>query len=59
MGDALTLADMQMAYCMAVLEVGGSLDGRPALQAYWKHLQADPGYRRAIDVGGPLIPQRN
>lgn len=59
MGDAPTLADMQMAYCMAVLEVGGSLDGRPALQAYWKNLQADPGFRRAIEVGGPLIPQRN
>jgi glutathione S-transferase len=59
MGDRLTLADMQMAYCMAVLEVGGSLDGRPALRAYWKQLQADPGFQRAIEVGGPLIPRRS
>ena len=58
MGDVLTLADMQMSYCLAALSADGSLDGRPTLQAYWQRLQADPGYQRTIAVGGPLIPQR-
>lgn len=57
-GEVLTLADIQMSYCMAVLDVGGVLEGHPALQAYWQRLQADPGFARMIAVGGPLVPQR-
>jgi glutathione S-transferase len=58
MGDELTLADIQMSYCVAVLEVGGVLEGHPALQAYWQRLRADPGFARMIAVGGPLVPER-
>ncbi|TVV76747.1 glutathione S-transferase family protein [Sphingomonas solaris] len=55
MGDDLTLADMQMSYCMAMAEAGGFLAPRPALAAYWERLQDHPGFRRAVEVGGPLM----
>ncbi len=58
MGEELTLADIQMSYCLATLEAGGVLEGHSALQAYWRRLQDDPGFARMITVGGPLIPQR-
>jgi glutathione S-transferase len=58
MGAKLTLADIQMSYCMAVLESGGLLAGRPALTAYWENLQADPGFKRSIEIGGPLVLSR-
>jgi glutathione S-transferase len=56
MGSELTLADMQMSYCLALMEAGGFLAGHPAVVTYWQHLQAEPGYKRAIEVGGPLVP---
>jgi glutathione S-transferase len=56
MGDALTLADIQLSYCLAMAEISGMLQANPGLIAYWQRLQADPGYQRSIEVGGPLIP---
>jgi glutathione S-transferase len=58
MGEELSLADIQMSYCLAVLDLGGFLQYRPALRTYWQRLQADPHFQRAIALGGPLIPQR-
>ena len=58
MGDQLTLADLQLSYSMALLEVVGMLAGRPALAGYWARLQADPGYKRMLGVGGPLMMGR-
>jgi glutathione S-transferase len=56
MGDGVTLADMQMSYCLAVLERGGLLQNRPTLKAYWQRIQEQPGFRRSIEIGGPLLP---
>jgi glutathione S-transferase len=56
MGDELTLADLQLSYCLAMAEIGGMLQDRPAIQAYWKRLQQEPGYQRTIEIGGPLMP---
>jgi glutathione S-transferase len=56
MGAELTLADMQLSYCLAMAEVAGLLQGYPGLVAYWQHLQAEPGFKRAIEIGGPLMP---
>lgn len=55
MGQDLTLADMQFSYCLAVLSAAGFLQDRPALAGYWRRLQDTPGYRRAVEVGGPLV----
>ena len=54
MGDALTLADIQMSSCLGMLDAGGFLADRPKLAAYWRHLQAEPAFKRAIEIGGPL-----
>jgi len=56
LGEEVTLADIQLSYCLAMAEVAGMLQGHPGLSAYWQRLQADPGYKRAIEVGGPLLP---
>jgi glutathione S-transferase len=56
MGGMLTIADMQLAYCLALAEKSGMLQAHPGLAAYWQRLQAEPGYQRMIEVGGPLIP---
>lgn len=57
-GDRLTLADMQMSYTIEIARVSGLLDGFPGLQAYLDHLHDQPGLRRAIEVGGPLSPDK-
>jgi glutathione S-transferase len=56
MGKELTLADMQLSYCLAMAEISGMLQAHPGVAAYWQRLQTEPGYRRAIEVGGPLVP---
>lgn len=56
MGQDLTLADMQMSYCLAVLETGRQLVERRTLQAYCQRIQAHPGFQRALEIGGPLLP---
>lgn len=55
MGKELTLADMQMSYCVALIDAGGFLADRPALGANWRNLQTDSGFKRMIKVGGPLM----
>ncbi len=56
MGQQLTLADIQLSYCLAMAEISGMLQSHPGVVAYWQRLQAEPGYKRAIEVGGPMIP---
>lgn len=55
MGAEPMLADIQMSYCLALGEAGGFLRDHVALQNYWQRIQADPGYKRMIEVGGPLV----
>jgi glutathione S-transferase len=55
MGEGLTLADMQMSYCLSLMESAGLLQNRPAVAAYWQRLQAEPGFKHAIEIGGPMV----
>lgn len=55
MGAELTLADMQLSYCLSLMESAGLLQNRPAVQAYWQRLQAEPSFKRAIEIGGPMV----
>ena len=55
LGTELTLADLQMSYCFALLGAGGFLADRPELNTYWQLLQTEPGFKRMIGIGGPLI----
>lgn len=57
MGDALTLADIQMSYLVALCDLAGLLQGRPGLAAYWKRLQDQPGFKAATAKGGQMTPQ--
>ncbi|WMS41578.1 glutathione S-transferase family protein [Acuticoccus sp. MNP-M23] len=58
MGDALTLADMQMSYIIALAEFGDMLGKAPHIRAYWERLQADPGFARATGIAGQMAPPR-
>lgn len=58
MGDEVTLADMQLSYCLGMAEMGGFLQDQAPLAAYWERLQADPGFKLMIEVGGPLMLAR-
>lgn len=56
MGDRLTLADIQMSYLLAALRNAGQLGTYPAVAAYLDRLEATPGLKKAIEVGGPMSP---
>ena len=56
MGEQLTLADMQMVYTLEMANMGGALDSYPALQSYRDRLHRQAGLKKAIEVGGPLVP---
>ena len=36
--------------------MGGALDSYPALQSYRDRLHRQAGLKKAIEVGGPLVP---
>jgi len=52
-GNALTGADIQIAFVLEAAEASGFLKGRPALESWLSRLQKRPAYRRAIEKGGP------
>jgi glutathione S-transferase len=51
-GDALTGADIQIAFVLEAAQSGALLRDYPTLQKYLARLQARPAYRRAIEKGG-------
>lgn len=57
-GDAFSMADIQMAYPgIAALERTPGARERYAHLGRWAgEVQARPAYRKAIEVGGPLLP---
>lgn len=57
-GDAATLADIQFSYLLANLDANGFLDEAPRVKFYWDDLQKQPGYKVAINVAGPMAPNR-
>ncbi len=57
-GTALTLADIQMSYLLALLDRFELLDPHPGVAAYWGALQKQPGYIAAVESTGPMAPPR-
>ncbi len=56
MGDRPMLADIQMTYFLAMVRMAKALDDYPTLVAYLDRLEAQPGFQRAQDRGGPMMP---
>ena len=53
-GDAFTGADIQMSFPVEAAEARGGLDAsRPKLMAWLARIHARPGYKRALERGGP------
>jgi len=54
-GDELTAADMQMSYPVeaALVRADGA---RPKMAAWLERVHARPAYKKAIEVGGPVLP---
>ena len=55
-GDALTGADINNYYVVAIAEARGMLEDYRRLKAYRARLVARPGLQRALEVGGPVTP---
>ena len=54
-GDAFTAADIQMSFPVEAAAARGGLDGaRPRLMEFLARIHAMPGFKRAIDKGGPF-----
>jgi glutathione S-transferase len=57
-GEHLTLADFQMSFALEVaLGPERSGTGWTHLRAYRERLHARPAYRRALEIGGPVLLQ--
>lgn len=54
MGESLSLADIQIAYLLAMAEKTGALADHPAVLAYWHRLAGEPGLKRAVEKAGPM-----
>jgi len=52
-GNALSGADIQVAFVLEAAASSGLLKTCPVLEAYLARLQARPAYKRAIEKGGP------
>jgi glutathione S-transferase len=52
-GNALTGADIQIAFVLEAAAASGLLKDRPALETWLARLQKRPAYKRAIEKGGP------
>lgn len=55
-GPKPMLADMQMIYVLEVADRTGLLGGHPEIGAYLARLKNQEACRRAIAVGGPMMP---
>lgn len=58
MGDRLTLADIQIAYLLAMAEKTGALADYPEVLSYWHRLADEPALGRALAKTGPMMPER-
>jgi len=54
-GDALTGADINLEYLLELSNLVGLLDERPHAKSYLDRLMARPAYKKAIEIGGPLV----
>jgi glutathione S-transferase len=54
-GDSLTGADINMEYLLELSNLVGILNDRPNAKAYLGRLMARDAYKKAIEIGGPLV----
>lgn len=54
-GSEFTAADIQMSYPIEAAESRGVLNNHPNLQAYLSAIRNRPAYKRAIEIGGPVM----
>ena len=54
-GDNLTGADIHLEYLLELSNLVALLDERPHAKAYLERLMAREGYKKAIEIGGPLV----
>lgn len=50
-----TGADINIEYLLEVTSMMGSLENRPNAKVYLDRLMAREGYKKAIEIGGPLV----
>jgi len=58
MGTKFTMADIQLAYVIELAEAAGLLADHPSLLDYLARLKERAAYKKAIAVGGPVVPPR-
>ncbi len=54
-GDSFTGADINLTYVVEIANAGRMLGGYPALSAYLKRMVERPHYKKAIEIGGPVV----
>ncbi len=54
-GDSLTGADINMEYLLELSNLVGILNDRPHAKAYLERMMARDAYKKAIEIGGPLV----
>jgi len=54
-GDEFTAADIQMSYPVEAHQVRGVAASRPNTAAWLERIRARPAYKKAIEVGGPVL----
>ena len=55
-GDRFTGADINMMYVLELAKAAGMLANRPNSDAYATAMMARDGYKKAIALGGPIVP---
>ncbi len=53
--SGFTGADINMEYLLELINLTGMLDQRPNAKSYLERLMARDAYKRAIEIGGPLV----
>ena len=54
-GEEFSAADINLAYVLEVASAGRLLKGRSALRRYLDRMLDRPAYKKAIEVGGPVV----
>src|SRR5690606_20374423 len=55
-GDGFTGADINITYVIELALAAGMLANRPASMDYCKRMMARAAYKKAIELGGPVVP---
>ena len=55
-GDSFSGADINIMYVIELAMAAGMLANRPASADYGKRMMARDGYKKAIELGGPVVP---